>query len=107
MEHLNKLFVTVIAVSILTYFERPDYNLPLFVFVFLLWDNAYGKQKVRMWYLMTMSLLVDFVWIIYWAVVWNGYQNREMGLCNFTILLSCIEFVLKAIIIILTFVKVE
>ena len=107
IEHLNKFFMAIIILSILTYFERPDYNLPLFAFIMLLWDNAYVKQKLRMWYLMVISLLVDLIWIIYWAVTWNGYANREKGLCNFTIFLSCLIFVVKIVVIILTFVRVE
>lgn len=73
----------------------------------LLWDNAYVKQKTRIWYLLAVSLLVDLIWIIYWAATWGGYNNKEAGLCNFTIVISVIIFVLKIVIVILTFVKVE
>jgi hypothetical protein len=76
IQHLNKLFVAIIIISIFTYFERPDYNLPLFVFVLMLWDNPNVPQKLRLWYLITFSALVDFIWIIYWAAVWSGYANR-------------------------------
>jgi len=76
IQHLNKLFIAIIVMSILTYFERPDYNLPLFFFVLALWDNVHIPQKQRLWYLITFSALIDFIWIIYWAAVWNGYQNR-------------------------------
>lgn len=104
---MNKLFMGVIVLSLFTYFERPDYNLPLFAFILLLWENAYVKQKTRLWYLMVVSLFVDLVWIIYWAVTWGGYDNKEHGLCSFTIIISVIIFVLKIVIIGLTFVKVE
>lgn len=76
IEHLNKLFMVVIVLSLFTYFERPDYNLPLFAFILLLWENSYVKQKTRLWYLMAVSLVVDLVWIIYWAVTWGGYDNK-------------------------------
>lgn len=105
IEHINKMFMAVIILSLFTYFERPDYNLPLFAFVLLLWDNSFVKQKTRLWYLMAVSLLVDFIWIIYWAVTWNGYDNRESSLCNFTIFISVIIFIIKVIIVVLTFVK--
>lgn len=39
VEHINKLFVAVIVISLFTYFERADYNLPLFVFTLFLWDH--------------------------------------------------------------------
>jgi uncharacterized membrane protein len=107
IEHLNKLFMAVIVLSLFTYFERPDYNLPLFAFILLLWENSYVKQKTRLWYLMAVSLLVDLVWIIYWAVTWGGYDNKEHGLCTFTIIVSVLIFVVKILIIILTFLNVE
>lgn len=76
MEHINKLFMAIIILSLFTYFERPDYNLPLFAFIILLWEHSLVKQKVRLWYLMAVSFLVDLVWIIYWAVTWGGYDNK-------------------------------
>ena len=36
--HTNKFFVAIIVLSALTYFERADYNLPLFAFALLLWN---------------------------------------------------------------------
>ncbi len=105
LEHLNKIFIAIIALSILTYFERPDYNLPLFFFVLALWDNNHSYQKLRLWYLIAFSALIDFIWIIYWAAVWSGYENREKGLGNFTIFLSVLILLLKFAVIILTFTK--
>jgi hypothetical protein len=65
------------------------------------------KQKTRMWYLIAVSLVVDLIWIIYWAVTWGGYDNKESGLCNFTIFISVLTFVLKLIILGVTFLKVD
>jgi hypothetical protein len=53
--------MAVIVLSLFTYFERPDYNLPLFAFVILLWDHSFVKQKTRLWYLIAVSSFVDFV----------------------------------------------
>ena len=105
LQHLNKLFIAIIILSILTYFERPDYNLPLFVFVLVLWDNQHLKQKLRLWYLIAFSTLTDFIWIVYWAAIWSGYENREKGLGNFTIFLSVLILVIKLGVVILTFLK--
>ena len=99
--------MAVIILSLFTYFERADYNLPLFAFILLLWDNTLVKQKTRLWYLMVVSLLVDLIWIIYWAVTWGGYDNAEAGLCTFTIIISVITFILKLVIVIITFVNVQ
>ena len=103
--HANKLFVVIIILSILTYFERPDYNLPLFGFAFLLWDYKDPQQKTRLWYLMAFSLITDAIWIIYWAAIWNSYENREKGICMFTLVFSIIEFVFKLVTVVILFVK--
>ena len=36
--HVKKLFLVHAALSCFTCYARPDYNLPLFAFAFLLWD---------------------------------------------------------------------
>ncbi len=107
IQHLNKLFVAIIVLSIFTYFQRPDFNLPLFAFVLLLWNDTYTKQKQRMWYLMAFSLLIDVIWIIYWAITWGSYNNREHSLGSFTIILSVLIFLLKLVVVILSFIKIE
>lgn len=56
---------------------------------------------------MAVSLFVDFVWIIYWAITWGGYDNKESGLCNFTIFMSVLTFIVKLVVLILTFLKVD
>ena len=103
--HTNKLFLAIIVLSALTYFERADYNLPLFAFALLLWNYQEPQQKTRLWYLMAFSLLTDLIWIIYWGATWSSYQNRESGVCTFTIIVSVITFILKIVTVILTFLN--
>ena len=105
--HTNKLFLAIIGLSCLTYFERADYNLPLFVFILLLWNYPSPQQKTRLWYLMAVSALTDLIWIIYWAATWGSYNNREVGVCTFTIIISVIVLVVKMVTIVLTFLNEE
>jgi hypothetical protein len=97
----------MIILSLLTYFQRPDFNLPLFVFVLILWEDTVIKQKTRLWSLIFVSLIVDLIWIIYWATTWNYYNLDEQRLNEWTLAISIIEFVVKIIITIITFVKEE
>ena len=103
--HTNKLFLVMIALSAMTYFQRADYNLPLFAFAILLWNYREPQQKTRLWYLMAFSLLTDAIWIIYWAVTWNSYNNREIGVCTFTVTVSCVEFLVKIATVAILFVN--
>lgn len=54
---------------------------------------------------MAISLITDIIWIIYWAVTWNSYDNKELGVCIFTIIVSVLEFLVKVVTVIITFVK--
>ena len=103
--HTNKLFLAIIVLSCLTYFERADYNLPLFIFILLLWNYPTPQQKTRLWYLMVVSVVTDLIWIIYWAATWGSYNNRESGICTFTIIFSALILVVKVVTIILTFLN--
>ena len=102
---VNKLFALILALSLFTYFERADYNLPLFTFAALLWNQKSPPQKTRVWYLLVFSILVDFVWIIYWAVTWSSFDNQEVVLCDFTLIVSSIVFVVKIFVIVVLFMK--
>ena len=105
IQHINKLFGMILILSLFTYFERADYNLPLFTFSALLWNQRSPPQKIRVWYLLLFSLIVDFIWIIYWAVTWNNFDNKELALCNFTLMVSSLVFVVKIIVMIVLFLK--
>ena len=103
--NINKLFGVILALSLFTYFERADFNLPLFTFAALLWNQKNPPQKTRVWYLLLFSILVDFIWIVYWAATWNSFNNRELALCNSTLIVSSIIFVIKIVVIAILFIK--
>jgi hypothetical protein len=52
---------------------------------------------------MAFSIITDVVWIIYWAAVWNSYNNKEIGICMFTIIVSIIELIVKIVTVIILF----
>lgn len=54
---------------------------------------------------MAFSLITDVIWIIYWAAVWNSYNNREKGVCMFTIVVSIIEFLVKLATVAILFLR--
>lgn len=97
-DHINKLFLAIIVISLFTYFERADYNLPLFAFTYLLWNHHKPNQKARLWYLMVFSLLIDFIWVFYWAVFWNREDfsaNNGTRLTSLTVISSVLNIILK------------
>lgn len=54
---------------------------------------------------MAFSLITDVIWIIYWAAVWSSYENREKGICMFTLAVSVLEFLVKLATVGLLFVN--
>lgn len=102
----KKLFLGIAFISCFTCYARPDYNLPLFAFAYLLWDierpvmfiNIEMSQKVRLTYLFVFSWIIDFVWLVYWGPFWNSStfnNNWAQGIQTFVLVLSVINFILK------------
>ena len=52
---------------------------------------------------MAFSLITDIIWIIYWGASWNSFNNREIGMNMFVLIVSIIEFLVKVITVIVTF----
>lgn len=95
IENINKIFGIIIILSLLTFMGRADYNLPLFSFAIVLWQQKKPPQKIRIWYLILFSILVDFIWIVYYAILWNSEGYTPFAFYNFTLVISSIIFVIK------------
>lgn len=107
IENINKLFLLIIILSLLTFQGRADYNLPLFSFAIVLWNHKRPPQKIRIWYLILFSILVDFIWIIYYAILWNSEEYVPFVFYNFTLIISSIIFVVKVILVVILFLRDE
>lgn len=95
IENINKIFGIIIMFSLLTFMGRADYNLPLFSFAIVLWQQKKPPQKIRIWYLILFSVLVDFIWIVYYAILWNSEGYTPFAFYNFTLVISSIIFIIK------------
>ena len=100
---IKYLFLVQAIIACFTCYARPDYNLPLFLFAYILWD---AKEKLtdnyvhkfRLTIMFIISLIVDLVWIIYWGCFWgeDAFDNAwNSGLHTFVLLMSIINFVIK------------
>ena len=106
LEHIKKLFLVIVALSCLTCFQRADINLPLFAFTIFLWDWKHPhvlelltkSQKRRLYYLITFTWIIDFVWIIFWGATWSSSEYRRSGasgITSFVMAISIINFIIK------------
>ena len=107
IQNINKLFLLIIILSLLTFQGRADYNLPLFSFAIVLWNHKRPPQKIRVWYLILFSLLVDFIWIIYYAILWNSEEFIPFVFYNFTLIISSIMFIVKIVLAVILFIRDE
>ena len=100
-------FISSAIIACFTSYARADYNLPLFLFAFLLWDsktqiNTCITHRSRLTLLFIFSSIIDLVWLIYWGSYWgdDAFNNAEVsGLNSFVIVISVINFIIKLILI--------
>lgn len=99
-----------LAISLLAFLncpDRSDFNLPLAIFAFLLWNHKPHFQKHRILWLLLFSIICDAVWILAVSVgEWmeNTQGNRLRGL---TQALSIANLCYKVILLIYAVVNIE
>lgn len=95
IKNINRIFTTIILLSLFTFMGRADYNLPLFSFAIILWNHKKPPQKIRIWYLIVFSILVDFIWLIYYSILWKADGYTPFVFYDFTLVMSTIIFIVK------------
>ena len=95
IDNINKIFASIIFLSLLTFLAKADYNLPLFAFAIILWNHKKPPQKIRVWYLILFSIFVDCIWLLYWGISWQSYVFKNTAFYTFTIIISIVIFLLK------------
>lgn len=105
---IPKIFLFGALLAAIACLGRADYNLPVFLFAYIAW-NYMSNQKMNVILFFAFSLVVDIIWAI--VIAWKtwfdpAYEKLapwEHGLHYMTIVLVCINFVLKIVSIILSF----
>ena len=87
-------------------FVRPDYNLPLYMFIYVMRRmtlSEIGQEKIKMLVLMFITWVIDLVWLLYWAPFFRSDKMRdwEYGIHMFTIFIVIVEFIFKLIMMII------
>eukprot|EP01015_Nassula_variabilis_P007534 TRINITY_DN1576_c0_g1_i12.p1 TRINITY_DN1576_c0_g1~~TRINITY_DN1576_c0_g1_i12.p1 ORF type:complete len:186 (-),score=23.04 TRINITY_DN1576_c0_g1_i12:91-648(-) len=120
-KHIKISFLIICAISVLTCFARPDYNLPIFAFAYLFWledktsdakqRQTVNNQKIRFFALFIFSIIVDAIWI---PIMWRYWLSSEFpknywesGIHKFVLICSGTNFFVKIISIFLVYTKDE
>ncbi len=98
------LFTLGAILGALSCFSRADYNLPMFAFLAVMWnqdDNE--KNLIRLLLLVTST--VDVFWLLFWIPYYNDKEIAKWnyGLHMFVVIVSCLELALKVIIFFMLF----
>ena len=108
--YIDPLCIFGAVLGALACFVRPDYNLPLYMFIYIMRKNpdiCSGTERIKMLFLMFVTWVVDLVWLLYWSPFYRSDKMRdwEYGIHMFTIVVVAIEFVFKLIMmLVLVFV---
>ena len=99
-----------IAIALIAYINTPDrcdFNLPLAIWAFLLWNYRPQPQKHRILWVLLVSIFMDAAWLL--AVSVGEWGQREHGnkLNGLTQVLSLVNLCYKLIATIYAIVALE
>lgn len=99
-KHLHRMFLAGAIFGALACFARADYNLPLYAFLYIMWDQD-DNNKVKLMLLMAITFVGDFLWLSYWVPFWwsSEMSKVQAGLHNFVLLCAFANFILKLIVL--------
>ena len=99
--YISPLCIFGAVLGALACFVRPDYNLPLYMFIYVMrrMSTGQGGEKIKMLILMFVTWVVDFIWLLYWTPFYRSDRMRdwEYGIHMFTVVIVIIEFIFKLI----------
>ena len=85
---LKYLFLCGAIIAAINTLSRADYNFVVYLYMFYVWTfmgdsaEAQRQDKVGTFYILLYSLLIDFIWCIFWGGKWNNVPTlfHEMTL---------------------------
>ena len=102
----------LIALSILSCFSRPDYNIVCGFLILFLRSRNSGTKSLRCGiHILLFSLIFDIIWIIKYASFWrHGSETSEFWQSlsfthNFTYFIGILEMLIKLPLVYLYFAK--
>ncbi len=103
---INPMLVIGAVLGALACFVRPDYNLPLYMFIYIMRKNTQicsGGEKIKMMILMFVTWIVDLIWLLYWTPFFRSEKMKdwEYGIHMFTVVVVIIEFIYKIVMMVI------
>ena len=73
---LKYFYICGAIIASLNTLSRADYNFVLYLFMFYVWTfmentEVQKQDKVGCCYILIFSLLIDFIWVLFWGGKWD------------------------------------
>ena len=98
---LKYFYICGAIIAALNTLSRADYNFVLYLFMFYVWTimentEVQKQDKVGCCYILIFSLLIDFIWVLFWGGKWDTVPTlfHEM-----TLFFSWLGIILKICIV--------
>ena len=101
---MKYLFLCGAIIASLNTLSRADYNFVLYLYMFFVWTfmgktpEAQRQDKLGSFYILLFSLLIDFIWCLFWG---GKLDNVSTIVHELTLFLSWCGILLKFFIIVL------
>jgi hypothetical protein len=106
-QHQDKfkfLLFTGAGIGAFNTLARPDYNMILFLYIYYVWNNmndskeVQTSEKINSFFVLTYSLLIDFIWCFFWGSRWGTKTDYESTIHSMVIFFSWIGILVKVYI---------
>ena len=104
-DKLKYLILAGAIIGLINTFCRADYNFIFYLYMYYIWvyltddKEVQEREKLTSFYILLYSLLIDFIWCIFWQSQWSYLkEDIESGIHGLVIFLSWIGIILKLII---------
>ena len=95
-ENFRFFLLPISLIGFVCCLDRSDFNVPLGIFAFVLWNEAQFPQKHRILWVLLVSLLGDLLWILIISVIeWGQEDLQSNRLRGMTQALSILNMVYK------------
>ena len=99
---LKYLFLLGAVIAAINTLSRADYNFVIYLYMFYVWTfmgdsaEAQRQDKIGTFYILVYSLVIDFIWCLFWGGKWDTVPTlfHEM-----TLFFSWLGIILKICIV--------
>lgn len=104
-DKMTYFFLLGAAIGGFNCLTRPDYNLVIYLYIYLIWDKCspnkemQSSEKLNSWFFLIFSVLIDVFWTLFWSGKWSHIKDFEKTIHVIVIITSWVAIGIKGFII--------